>query len=252
MSEIYQLRDNENTVPAWFPAMNNNGFGANGWGGGILGFLLGLVFGNGGFGNGFMGGNGGQASNFLMEAINNNGERSTAATQALATTLNQDFNLVNSSVQAIQGALSTLSAQHGLTGQQIINAIQSGNASLGAQFQQMCCNNQLALTKGFGDVQLSLNAMGAEDRLAICQQTNTLTNGATANTQAILAKIDSVEDSRKDREIAALTAKVTQLESQNFMTVSLQTAIAPIIAQLTNIQTSLNTRTGSTTTTTQN
>lgn len=81
--------------------MNNNGFGANGWGGGILGFLLGLVFGNGGFGNGFMGGNGGQASNFLMEAINNNGERSTAATQALATTLNQDFNLVNSSVQAI-------------------------------------------------------------------------------------------------------------------------------------------------------
>lgn len=90
--------------------------------------------------------------------------------------------------------------------------------------------------------------MGAEDRLAICQQTNTLTNGATANTQAILAKIDSVEDSRKDREIAALTAKVTQLESQNFMTGSLQAAIAPIIAQLTNIQTSLNTRTGSTTT----
>lgn len=50
-------------VPAWvLPFMggnfgNNGGLfgGNNGWGGGILGFLLGLMFGNGGFGN-FFGG----------------------------------------------------------------------------------------------------------------------------------------------------------------------------------------------------
>ena len=236
MADIYQLPDgNSNSVPAWYPALNNGGLGANGWGGGILGFLLGLVFGNGGFGG--WGGNGnGQAQNFLMEAINNNGERSTAAIQALASTLNQDFNLVNSSVQTIQGALATLSAQHGLTGQQIINAIQAGNASLGTQFQQMCCNNQLAMTKGFGDVQLGLQAMGSEDRLAICQQTNTLVNGANANTQAILAKIDAVEDSRKDREIAALTAKISQLESQNYMASVAQSAVTPVINQLQGIR----------------
>ena len=51
-----------NGVPAWLPYMqNNNGglFGGNGWGGGILGFFLGLLFGNGGFfgGNGWGGGN---------------------------------------------------------------------------------------------------------------------------------------------------------------------------------------------------
>ena len=70
--------------------MNNNGLGGNGWGGGILGFLLGLVFGNGGFGGfgNYGGGANAQAQNFLMEAINHNGERSTAAVQALSSTIN--------------------------------------------------------------------------------------------------------------------------------------------------------------------
>ena len=49
-------------VPAWLAYGNNNNgwFGGNGLAGGALGFLLGLVFGNGGFGNwgGFNGGNG--------------------------------------------------------------------------------------------------------------------------------------------------------------------------------------------------
>ena len=96
-------------MPAWYPALNNGGFGGNGWGGGILGFLLGLVFGNGGFG-GFGGGNNAQASNFLMEALHSNGERNATAIQGLATTLGQDFNLVNQSVQTIQTALSNLTA----------------------------------------------------------------------------------------------------------------------------------------------
>ena len=68
------------SVPAWL-AMNNGGFGngLGGWGGGILGFLLGLFFGNGGWGgfggwgNGF-GGNAGGAG-FLSNQINNDSGR---------------------------------------------------------------------------------------------------------------------------------------------------------------------------------
>lgn len=81
--------------------------------------------------------------------------------------------------------------------------------------------------------QLAQNA--AADQLAICQQTNTLQNGANANTLSILNKIDAVEDSRKDREITALTAKIAQLESQNFTTGALQQAVAPILGQLANL-----------------
>ena len=54
MSEtvVYTPENNGGNVPAWM-AMNNGGlFGNNGLGGGILGFLLGLFFGNG---NGFGG-----------------------------------------------------------------------------------------------------------------------------------------------------------------------------------------------------
>ena len=50
MAEIYQLPDNANgSVPAWLPyVQNGNGglFGNNGFGGGVLGFILGLLFGN--------------------------------------------------------------------------------------------------------------------------------------------------------------------------------------------------------------
>ncbi|MBR2093215.1 MAG: hypothetical protein IJ904_04125, partial [Candidatus Methanomethylophilaceae archaeon] len=69
---VYTPENNGGTVPAWM-AMNNGGLfgGNNGWGGGILGFLLGLFFGNGwgGFG-GWGGGNAGGAG-FLSNQINN-------------------------------------------------------------------------------------------------------------------------------------------------------------------------------------
>lgn len=59
------------SVPAWL-AMNNGGFGngLGGWGGGILGFFLGLLFGNGwnGFG-GFGGFGGGNGAGFLSNQI---------------------------------------------------------------------------------------------------------------------------------------------------------------------------------------
>lgn len=217
---------------------NNNGLGFGGWGGGILGFLLGLMFGNGGFGGfGGFGGNGAAGTAYLgnminndngrdllMQAINNSGERSTAAIQQLSTNLGQDFNLVNSAIQTINQGINTIANQQGVSALQIINAIQSGNAAAQSQLCSCCCNIQN---------QLAQNA--AADQLAICQQTNALQNGASANTQAILSKIDAVEDSRKDREITALTAEVAQLKSQNFTTAALQQAVAPILGQLANL-----------------
>ena len=98
-----------------YGANNSNGlFGGNGWGGGILGFLLGLFFGNwggfGGFGNGVGGNGAGFISNqidnsagreLLMSAITSQGEASRTAVQNLANMIGQDFNLVNSNVQIL-------------------------------------------------------------------------------------------------------------------------------------------------------
>lgn len=216
---------------------NNNGGLLGGWGGGILGFLLGLMFGNGGFGNGIFGGgnNGGTAylgnmisndngRDLLMQAITNNGEMSRQAIAQLATVLNQDFNQVNGAIQTINNSLCNIANQQGMTTLQVINAIQNGNTGLASKLCNCCCEMRQ---------QLAQNA--AADQLAICQQTNSLQNTANANTLSILNKIDAVEDSRKDREIDALTAKVAKLESQNFTTAALQQAVAPMIAQLSNL-----------------
>lgn len=195
MSEIYQLPDNGN---------NNGGFGnipfsipIGGFGGGLFGGNYGMngiadlfglaiiasMFGwnNGGFGNGgFGGGNSGaaflanQLSNdsgreLIMNAITNQGEASRTAIQTLSTMLGQDFNLVNGAVNNVQSALSNLALQQAVSVPQIINSIQSGDASIISAFQKCCCDNQLAL----------------------CQQTNTLQNTMNANGQR---NVDAIAD----------------------------------------------------------
>lgn len=184
------------SVPAWL-AMNNGGFGngLGGWGGGILGFFLGLLFGNGwgcfgGFGNGFGGGAGaGFLSNqidnnagreLLMNAINSNGEASRAAVSSLSTMLGQDFNLVNSGVSAIRDGIAALTAQTGMSSLQIINAIQSGNASLASQLCQCCCENKLLIT-----------SQGYENQIATLNQTNQLGNAITGSGQRT---VDAIAD----------------------------------------------------------
>ena len=228
-SKVFMLPEN---------GYNNGSLGLGGWGGGILGFILGILLGNNGLfgGNGFGGGNGAGTAylgnmisndngrDLLMQAITTNGEMSRLAISQLATTLNQDFNQVNSAVQMINSSLCNIANQQGLSTLQVVNAIQSGNTALANQLCQCCCEMRQ---------QMAQNA--AADQLAICQQTNTLQNGASANTLSILNKIDAVEDSRKDREISALTAKIAQLESQNFTTGALQQAVAPILGQLANL-----------------
>ena len=187
--------ENGGTVPAWM-AMNNGGlFGnGNGWGGGILGFLLGLFFGNGWGGFGGLGGYGGgsgagflsnQINNdsgreLLMNAINSNGEASRAAIQSLSTMLGQDFNLVNSSVSALRDGLAALTAQTGMSSLQIINAIQSGNASLASELCKCCCENKLLVT-----------SQGYENQIATLNQTNALSSAITGGNQKI---VDAIAD----------------------------------------------------------
>lgn len=215
---------------------NNNGlFGGNGWGGGVLGFFLGLLCGNnGGFGNIF-GGGGNNASDLLMQAITSQGEQSRTAVQTLSTMLGQDFSLVNSSIQTISTALNQVANNQGLNAMQVINAIQSGNANLASQLSNACCNMQNAMTQGFAGVQQSIAAKSAADELGKCQQTYTLTDTINRGFLSLDNKIDALESSRKDREISALTAEVATLKSQNFTTGVVQQAVAPVIGQISTL-----------------
>lgn len=215
MAEIYQLPENGN---------NNGGFGnipfsipIGGFGGGLFGGNYGMngiadlfglaiiasMFGwnNGGFGNGgFGGGNSGaaflanQLSNdsgreLIMNAITNQGEASRTAIQTLSTMLGQDFNLVNQGVQTVQNALQTLALQQAVSVPQIINSIQSGNSALAAQLAQCCCEN----------------------RLATCEQTNTLQNTMNANGQR---NVDAIADLKSTMIQSFCDVKEREMQSK--------------------------------------
>lgn len=266
MAEIYQLPENGNGngsvgLPFSIP-VNLGGYGGfgGGFGNGMNGvfdiFALALVasmfggWGNGGFGGGF--GNNNAAAGYianqlnndsgrelLMNAITSQGEQSRTAIQTLSTMLGQDFNLVNGAVQNVQNALSNLALQQAVSVPQIINSIQSGDASLMSAFQKCCCDNQLAicqqtnaLQNSINDVNQNISATRAAQQLSDCQQTYALTDTMNRNYQMLDNKIDALESNRKDREITALTAKVATLESQNFTTGVIGQAVAPINAQL--------------------
>ena len=205
---VYTPDNNGGSVPAWL-AMNNGGFGngLGGWGGGILGFFLGLLFGNGwgGFGNGFGGFGGGNGAGFLsnqlnndsgrellMNAINSNGEASRAAISALASSLGQDFNLVNSAVQTLQAGLSTLALQQAVSVPQIINSIQSGDAALQAKLCECCCENRLLTTQ-----------QGYESQIRTLEQTNQLGSQADRNANAIIGAINAQTVAMNDQFCAA-------------------------------------------------
>lgn len=280
--------NNNGNVPAWvLPFMNNNGNGGlfggnNGWGGGILGFLLGLMFGNGGFGNFFGGGwngnNGGagflsnQINNdngreLIMQAVTSQGEQARQAISTLSTMLGQDFNLVNSNIQAIQAALSTMAVQLGITPLQIINSIQAGNADLRQQLCQCCCDNKFAIAEqtsqlqqgmntGFNGVQMGLNQGfngvergigGIQTQMAVnqgqeelgrCKQTYEVVQAGNNNTNSILAEIramqtqnlqDKLEKARDENSVLRGTINVER-QTQQFGAM-LQATVAPILAR---------------------
>lgn len=231
MAEIYQLPENGGTgsLPFSIPINglgNNNGFsGMNG-----IADLFGLaiiasIFGWNG--NGFGGGMGGNGAGFISNQLNNDsgrelimnavtsqGEASRTAIQSLATTLGQDFNLVNSAVQNVQNALAQVASNQGMSTLQIINSIQAGNSSLASQFSQCCCENRLLTTQQGYEAQIrtleQTNQLGAQaDR-----NTNALLGAINAQTVAMNDKFCELKERELQNKIDTLTANNTLLRSQ--------------------------------------
>ena len=230
---------------------NRGGFGGNGdgWWSIIWLVVIASIFGwnNGGglFGGRGLNGaipaelNGDAGRQLLMSAIEGNGN----AINQLASSFNCNAQQMQTAICNVQNAITQVGNQVGLSSNQIINAMQSGNQSILTQLADCCCQTQTAITK-----------MGYENQLAVCQQTNTLVNtanqnalslrdGATANTNAILAKLDAMQSQALQDKIAALTAQNSTLQaeiSQRNQNATILNAvgqqIAPIAAGLQALQ----------------
>ena len=223
--------------PGLLALMNNNGFGGeNGIWGVIYLAIICSIFGwngNGGFGFGGRGNGipaelaGNEGRELLMSAIQGNGN----AIQQIASSL-------NCNAQQVQAALNNIQNSVGLTGTQIINAIQSGNNSVVNQLSTCCCNILQAVER-----------QGAATQLQNCQNMNandntlSLRDASLAQTQAILAKLDAAEtrvlQDKLDAERQKSTALAAQLnnehQTQTIMG-SVAQQIAPLVAGIQALQ----------------
>lgn len=235
-------------------ALNQNG-GLNGCNGIWVLFLI-ILF--GWRGNGFFGGNNGDGTGFLSNQINNNAGRDLlmqainnngANLGALASTLNCDVNSIKTAINALQSSICQVSNNLGMSVADVKNSITTGNMALTQQIAQCCCDNKLLVTNmGYeGQLRDQANTATIVNRIndlangvtqgfsatayETAQQTCALQNGLRDQTQTILNKLDAIEDSRKDREIANLTAKLTASTSRAERAAEL----APIYQKLNDI-----------------
>ena len=189
-------------------ALNNGSRNQDMWGGaGIWWIWILLLFGWGrnGFGWGNNGGgngcdncsalpwalNGDTGRELLMQAIQGNGN----AISQLASTLNCDIKSLQSNLCNIQSLIQGIGNQVGLSGQQVINSIQSIGCQIGNQLSQCCC-----------DVKQAIERQGYENRIATINQTDDIKSDASTKFNIISSKIDA--------QTQFLTDKFNELEKR--------------------------------------
>ena len=245
-------------------ALRNNDDGVWGGNGGLLWIFL-LILCGGWGGNGF--GNRGQAGqltndaavtgavdaaiqraradgisdSMLMEAVKGN----QTVIQTLANTFNTDIGNIQQALCALSGGIDKLSGQIGLSGQQVINAIQMGNMNLIQQLMSCCCDTKTLITQ-----------QAHETQLATVEQTNTLSDRMQTGFSNIHQLIDNqtaqmtagfqgIKDMFTQNKIDSLQAEVNRLQANannSTQTAYLQNYINSQIAPMQATINSINSR----------
>ena len=286
-SEVFMIPDNRGNQSSLDPnvllasMMNgNNGFGGNGnWMWVVFLFFLYPLMRNGGFwgnndGNpGNLGSLGNLVNNdsgreLLMQAINGNGN----ALHDLASMLNTSTASIQQAICGVNNSITQLGGQVGMSGQQVINAIQLGNQGLAAQLAQCCCDlrtsvttgnyeNQIAtlnqtntlqsgqnfinrsIERGFSDTAYAFRDQTCQIGSAIQNSTQQIKDATTAQTNAIISKLDNMERTGLMDKIDAQREMISTLKTnanivaQNAATQqAIAAATAPLAAQLAEIK----------------
>lgn len=286
-NEVFMIPDNRGGQNSFDPNLllasmmnGNNGFGGNGnWMWVIFLFFLYPLMRN----SGFWGNNDGNSGNLgslgnlvnndsgrelLMQAINGNGN----ALRDLAAMLNTSTSSVQQAICGVNNSITQLGGQVGMSGQQVVNAIQLGNQNLAAQLAQCCCDirtsvttgnyeNQIAtlnqtnalqsgqnfinrsIERGFSDTAYAFRDQTCQIGSAIQSSTQTLKDSTNAQTQAILSKLDSMERTGlmdkidAQREMISTLKTNANIAAQNAATQqAIAAATAPLAAQLAEIK----------------
>ena len=232
VASLAPLLKNNGIDPSVLYAMNNNGMGGMNGGGWFIWILfLAFIWNRNGFG-----GNG-DGTGFLASQLNNDYGRDvllqaingvSGSVNQLASTLNCDIGVVQSAIATLGSQIQSVGNSVGLSGQQIINAIQSGNASIASQLASCCC-----------DVKTAIATQGYENRLATLDQTQTLAGKIDAQTAIINDKFCQLEMREMQNKIDALRDEKLALQtniSQRAQNEYIASSLYPISTALTELR----------------
>ena len=196
----------------------DNGFGGDSGWWIILLFLC--LFGNGGWGNGFGGGNNGGTGSLFYPFMNQ------------TDTINNGFRdqMLNDNITGIRDSINGISTQlcNGFSDIQMSNmnsafglqnAINSGVNGIQAQLASCCCDNRLASA----DLKYTIATENCADRQALSESTMSIIANQTASTQRILDQLCNDKIDAKNDTIAQLRQELLYARGQASQDV--QTAI---------------------------
>ena len=187
----------------------NDGFGFGGDGGWWIILLFLVLFGNGGWGNGFGGNSGGVGG--LYPWMNQADITNTGFRDAM---LNDNITGIRDSLNGISTQLcngfSSVEMANMNTAFGLQNAINAGVNGLQSQLAQCCCDNRLATCQ----TQNIIQSEGSATRFADATNTRDIIQSQTNGTQAILDKLCQLELDAKNDTISQLRQELLYAKGQ--------------------------------------
>lgn len=203
-------------------------------------------------------------SDLLMAAVQGNNN----AIQEAATRLGCDINAVSSAIQGVRSDIAAVGSQLGFSSERIINAVNQGNCGVIQALKDCCCEtqksiltsnyeNRIALDHAQSSLKDSVNFVGLqvekgfsnsnyETQAQTCALQNTIRDSGTTNTNAIIAKLDAMQNQALLDKIDALREKNSEQavvinNAQQTATFSqmLNSYTAPIASAVNTLQTEL-------------
>ena len=203
-------------------------------------------------------------TDLLMAAIQGNGN----AIQEAATRIGCDFNALNSAVQGVSASIGSLASQLGFSSERIINAVNQGDCGVIQALKDCCCEtqksiltsnyeNRIALDHATNSLKDSVNFVGLqvekgfsntnyETQAQTCALQNTIRDSGTANTNAIIAKLDAMQNQNLLDKIDTLREKnseqavvINNAQQTAAFSQMLNSYTAPIAAAVNTLQTEL-------------
>ena len=203
-------------------------------------------------------------TDLLMAAIQGNGN----AIQEAATRIGCDFNALNSAVQGVSASIGSLASQLGFSSERIINAVNQGDCGVIQALKDCCCEtqksllaqsyeNRIAIGDATAKVKDTVNYVGLqvekgfantnyETQAQTCALQGTIRDTGTANTNAIIAKLDAMQNQALLDKIDALREKnseqavvINNAQQTAAFSQMLNSYTAPIAAAVNTLQTEL-------------